>query len=126
MAASQRVSRGFHRLGLFLAAIYLLIGIAVTMMIGDKLNFERVAFPCAASKIKQDASERGVQLYYYDLKDLGCSDTTYVVSPGMVLEASPQNMWVTISEWLVISLAVALAVYGIVRTMGWVIGGFVS
>ena len=84
-------------------------------MIGDKLNFERVAFPCAASKIKQDASERGVQLYYYDLKDLGCSDTTYVVSPGMVLEASPPNMWVIISEWLVVSLAVALAVYGLVR-----------
>ena len=126
MAASQRVSRGFHRLALFLAAIYLLIGIAVTMMIGDKLNFERVAFPCAASKIKQDASERGVQLYYYDLKDLGCSDTTYVVSPGMVLEASPPNMWVIISEWLVISLAVALAVYGLVRALGWVIGGFAA
>jgi hypothetical protein len=126
MAAPQRVSRGFHRLALFLAAIYLLIGIAVTMMIGDKLNFERVAFPCAASKIKQDASEWGVQLYYYDLKDLGCSDTAYVVSPRMVLEASPPNMWVIISEWLVVSLAVALAVYGLVRALGWVIGGFAA
>jgi hypothetical protein len=118
------LNRGFHRLALY--AIPLLVGISVTMMIGSKLNFERVAFPCAAPKIKQDASERGVQLYYYDLKNLGCSDTTYVVSPGMVLEASPQNIWVTISECLAITLAITFAVYGLIRAIGWVIGGFAA
>ena len=31
MATSQRVSRGFHRLGIFLAALPLIAGIAVTL-----------------------------------------------------------------------------------------------
>ena len=36
MAASQKVSRGFHRLALFLAAIPLLIGIGDTFFIVNK------------------------------------------------------------------------------------------
>jgi hypothetical protein len=79
MAASLRLSRGFHRLALFLAAIPLLIGIA-----------------------------------FLFIAILGAS-------AGDVGKLAPR--WALGSA---ITLAISLAVYGIVRAIGWVIGGFVS
>ena len=82
MSASQRVSRGFHRLGLFLAAIPLLVGGALVIT--------------------------------------------------SAIDKVPEFSWLSAFaasvEWLglAITLAVTLAVYGLVRTIGWVIGGFAA
>ena len=73
MAASQRVSRGFHRLALVVAAISLLVG--------------------------------GVSSAY-----VAVMEADYAL--GIILFA--------------FALAASLAVYGIVRAIGWVIGGFAA
>jgi hypothetical protein len=73
MSTSERVSRGFHRLELFLAAIPLLAGgVFATYLAVDTANITPLV--------------RG----------------------------------------LPITLAVTLAVYGVVRAIGWVIGGFAA
>lgn len=77
MSTSQRVSRGFHRLALFLAAIPLLIGTYFSIVIAYS-----------------GSSTEG--------------DVTFTQAR------------------LAITLAVSLAVYGVVRAIGWVIGGFAA
>ena len=50
MATSQRVSRGFHRLGIFLAALPLIAGIAVTLFFaksaGDSVPVDQKLSVC--------------------------------------------------------------------------------
>src|SRR6476660_1208166 len=66
MAASQGVSRGFHRLGLLLAAMLLLAGSAKSYFVGKDLadgaflNHERAvcAHQYVASKGAEDATKR--------------------------------------------------------------------
>ena len=71
MATQQRLSRGRHRLGIVLAAIPLVLGIAWTAL-------------------------------------------TPVMYPGMIPPLAG----------IAGTLATSLAVYGIVRAIGWIIGGF--
>ena len=73
MAASQRLNRGFHQLGIALAAIPLVLGIALTTL-------------------------------------------APVMYPGMIPPLAG----------IAGTLATSLAVYTIVRAIGWVIGGFVA
>ena len=73
MAASQRLSRGFHQLGIVLAAIPLVLGIAWTA-------FAPVMYPGLIPPLAGIAG----------------------------------------------TLAASLAVYAIVRAIGWVIGGFAA
>jgi hypothetical protein len=80
--ASQGLSRGFHRLGLFIAAIVLAIGIAV-----DVADIVRLG-PWAQ-------------------KDLP------VLIPGVLIG-------------LIILGVACVAAYGLVRAIGWIIGGFVN
>jgi len=78
MSASQKLSRGFHRLALFLAAIPLLVG-------GYFSVFSALLEPSYA----------GHRLF-------------------------------PLSIGFAITLAVTLAVYGVVRAIGWVVGGFAA
>ena len=89
MAISHRLSRGFHRLAIFLAAIPLLVGgyFSVLFAIGF------------ASRPTADVS-LGHDWWIKFAEDLGLG--------------------------IVITLAMTLAVYGIVRAIGWVIGGFAA
>jgi hypothetical protein len=84
MSTAQRVSRGFHRLGLLLAAILFLMGLV--MVVAD-----------------------GVHLRLWETK---LSDLPVVIGGVLI-------------GLLGLSLA-CLAVYGIVRAIGWVIGGFAA
>ena len=66
------------------------------------------------------------------LKRLGCSDSDYDTARyAEVRDVSPTFNWFStiapqIALGLGIPLAVSLAVYGIVRAIGWVIGGFAA
>jgi len=84
MGTSQRVSRVSHRVGLVLASIALVIGLAVT--VADAVH---------------------LQLWTVTLDELP------VVIGGVVLGL------------LGLGLA-CLLVYGLVRAIGWVIGGFMA
>jgi hypothetical protein len=66
-----------------------------------------------------------------DLKELGCSEWRRTVSVLEILDARPPSefgwMWEFLSDLakgLGLMLAVSLTVYGVIRAMGWVIGGF--
>ena len=82
--SSQRVSRGFHRLGLSLAAILLVVGLAA--MAAD-----------------------AVHLRLWDVSRGELPTTVFGVVMAMT------------------GLALAcLALYGLIRAIGWVIGGFAA
>jgi hypothetical protein len=68
-----------------------------------------------------------------DLKELGCSNEPRTVSDRDILDASPPANFsyaVTflppLALFLGITLAISLAVYVLVRAIGWVIGGFAA
>jgi hypothetical protein len=84
MSTSQRVSRGFHRLGLLLAGITLAIGLVLIAIDAVKLK----------------------------LWDVGPSDVPVVVMG-------------VLAGFIEVGIA-CLVVYGVVRAIGWVIGGFAA
>ena len=77
--SAQKISRGFHRLGVFLAAIPLLAGGAWTIF----------------WTLEPEAADFG-------------------------------NKFLDLGVGFAISLVTSLAVYGVVRAIGWVIGGFAA
>ena len=151
MAASQRVSRGFHRLGLLLAAIILLIGgsywVSQAAEVAGIYWRHHKALMCAHDFLQRD-EKRFWDLSYMpdntdevviDLKALECSqpvnDPLAIVQFGEV-RVVPSFSWISSfgSELLfppilitaLAALILAYAAYGVIRTIGWVIGGFVS
>lgn len=179
MSTSQRVSRGFHRLAFFLAAIPLLVGgawvIIWALNIADsarRSHDEQAALVCAqkqlanaASSDQPDEKSHGAikldevpgqpgryilppgwtkvppsqaltfddLVPSHDLKALGCSEMSRKVSERDILDAhAPADfsyasaLLTPLATGLAITLAISLAVYGLVRAIGWVIGGFAA
>jgi ABC-type cobalamin transport system permease subunit len=134
MAASQRPSRGF-RLALFLAAIPLLIGIGVSFFVAkdsaDKASQAYQQLLCAHRYIATNQSwlmsaPDGAIL---DLIQIGCSDrpaATISLGEARTKPVAAEQLVSSSKLWvgLVITFAVSIAVYGIVRAIGWAIGGF--
>ena len=151
MSSPQRISRGFHRLALFLAAIPLLIGIGSMIFTGIDANnswrrhqklvcaHEHTGDPnkpwtypwdaFVATQVSRD--DPVLEDREINLKPLGCSNSEYdTVKFGEALNP-PEFSWLSelakpLSFGLGIGLAVSLAVYGVVRAIGWVIGGFAA
>ena len=175
MTTAQRVSRGFHRLGLFIAATFLLAGISIAavLVLGATDNDQRsaieqhatlVALNCAKEKLaEQDRTRRtytseelGVEKlpdgtyklpegwkkvteteqWYYDhgyrnLKLLGCTDEDSWRLKSDIANATAPPSQPTFSYWQTLNLLgfmivsiIAILIYGLVRAIGWVIGGF--
>jgi hypothetical protein len=151
MSTSQRVSRGFHRLGLFLAAIILLIGgsywVFSAFDVASIYWRHHEALMCAHDVLQRD-EKRFWDLSYkpynteevlIDLKALECSqpvnDPLGIVRFGDV-KIVPSFSWISSfgSELLfppilitaLATLILACAAYGVIRTIGWVIGGFAA
>jgi hypothetical protein len=114
MNAAQRVSRGFHRLGIVLAALALLFGVLFSVSHCPKS--ERLwkgscqGHPVAVSDLT------GEMVIYNGKKWVPYSWWTEFFSYGLA----------EIVSSLPITLAVAIIIYGIVRGIGWVIGGFAA
>jgi hypothetical protein len=110
MGASQRVSRGFHRLGLFLAAIILIGGSYWVFSAFDVAGIywrHHKALMCAHDFLQRD-EKRFWDLSYMpdnteevliDLKALECSqpvnDSRAIVQFGEVKEVTPSFGWIS-------------------------------
>ena len=182
MSTSQRVSRGSHRLAVFVAAIPLLIGVTISLFWAGEPTYkdlqrhqlqvcahehiERVTTPkreaAALPSIGQEPDSAGTDLealslpsigeeakrnswpennpYHLlfapdetplNLKRMGCSDSDYeTVSLGEASTVPEFNWYPRLGYYLGIgvglSLLLSFAVYGLVRAIGWVIGGFAA
>ena len=121
---ATRISRGFHRLALFLAAIPLLIGgyFSVIYAVGEAsmppaevwskpaLKIEGLApMPLGFDRLTRDARDELVD---------------------QLADSLRSQWWANFSKALGVSLAItlaaSLAAYGVVRAIGWVIGGFAA
>ena len=158
MGTSQQVSRGFHRLGLILATIPLLIGAGMVaqayadyaklsgstqyqqkMCAHDYLEREGLVLtddemkelkpwqvPWQLYKLpKGEAVGTYNKEWLIRLKKIGCSnDEEAVITYG---EARDASGWFEYATRVVgITLAISGAVYGLVRAIGWVVGGFMA
>src|SRR6476646_2027216 len=126
MAALQRDSRGFHRLGLFLAAIPLLIG--GTWSVVYALNEAAPSSsenPTPKSSAATPSSGKNLTIDGVDISPVLTPDQQHEKLDRMALSWRIKFAEL-LAKGLTISLAVSLAVYGVVRAIGWVIGGFAA
>jgi hypothetical protein len=144
MSASQRVSRGFHRLGLFLAAIPLVIGAALSIGSGlseaDGAQRQHEKLLCANRGVQQwDKEILNGHPFWKDtpdetrlqLKDSGCPSWTGDTVSFAEARNPPEFNWLsTLAEEtaspLLLTLFIALLIYGLVTAISWVIGGFAA
>ena len=122
MLSSQRVG-GFHRLGLFFGAIPLLIGayLSVVYAVGEASTPPPEVWSRPALKIEGFGTvplPPGFDHLTRDERDELVDQIATSLRP---------QWWANFSKAfgvsLAITLAVSLAVYGVVRAIGWVIGG---
>jgi hypothetical protein len=156
MATSQRISRGFHRLAIFSAAVPFLIGVPLSVLTGledaniallkhEKLTCAHKSAGTITDKPwtlpwkafvegDRDKSPSNDPLddWEVSLKKLGCSEWDYDTAKlGEIRDVAPTFNWLgtfgpPLMLGLAITLAVTLAVYGLVRAIGWVVGGFAA
>ena len=143
MSTLQRVSRGFRRLAILLAAVPLLVGGSWGIVTGfsrasdASRDHEKVL--CAHEYLARarDQPSPNLKLMFapdserLNLKEIGCSYSEHdTVSFGEAWNP-PQFNWFgvlapALAFNLAVVLAVSLAVYVVVRAIGWVIGGFAA
>jgi hypothetical protein len=132
-SASPRVSRGFHRLAVFLAgAVFIVAGLIVASDARDNADSRHKKLTCAHAKLMEMPASgppwNDPATYEIDLKSLGCSDWVEAVSFD---EARNPPSWLgmflrSLGPGFGLTLAAALILYGLVRAIGWIIGGFVA
>ncbi|MGB0057958.1 MAG: hypothetical protein WBQ20_14645 [Methyloceanibacter sp.] len=127
MAGSERDSRGFHRLGVLLAALALLIG--GTWSVIYALNEAASASsenPPPKSSGATPSSGKNLTIDGVDISPVLTPDQQNEKLDRMALPSWRTKFAERLAKGLTISLAVSLGVYGIVRAIGWVIGGFAA
>jgi ABC-type dipeptide/oligopeptide/nickel transport system permease subunit len=139
MSTAQRVSRGFHRLGLFLALITLVIGSLITVLVPDwtapfpaNWSFDLVDRQPMPEWTSSDTGDGPIievagtnvrmPSNYYDQP---------VAQQQDLLNRLIANNWRNkfakpLAQGLGITLTISLAIYGLMRAIGWVIGGFAA
>jgi hypothetical protein len=133
------VSRGFHRLALFLAAITLVVGSLITVLLPDwtapfpaKWSFGLVTPQRMPEWTSSDTGDGPII-------DIGGTNvrmpSNYYDQPLAqqqdLMNRLIANNWRNkfakpLAEGLAITLTISLAVYALVRAIGWVIGGFAA
>jgi hypothetical protein len=138
ISTAQRVSSGFHRLALFLAAIPLLLGGSLSVYIAfdlaNRLWEQHQKLLCAHQHVASQKRDENVydQFDTVKLKQIGCSKSDDTVTVGEARNPPPNLNWFAeFSSGLLLSplpqmLIVTLVVYVVVRAIGWVIGGFAA
>src|SRR5262245_43402342 len=137
MSAAQRVSRGFHRLALFLAAIPLLLGGSLSVYIAfdlaNRLWEQHQKLVCAHEHVAGHPGENPFdQFDTIKLKQIGCSNSDDTVTVGEARDLPPNLNWFAEFGYALLlsplpqTLIITLAVYAMVRAIGLVIGGFAA
>lgn len=139
MSASQRVSRGFHRLGVFIAtAAFLLAGAVLAFFFSHSIELRYQAVRRAHDNAMgiEPVGPLTSQVFglpedsmKINLKQIGCyqegAPMTYTYG-----EARDPDPFLAAIQPVVppleVLLVVSLAIYGIVRVIGWIIGGFMA
>ena len=149
MSTAQRVSRGFHWLAIFLAAVPLIVGVVLSFVVASgradnarRDHDEQINLVCAQTALKSGT----VKSMYsnlpsgyladderVDLVQLGCTKLWWKPTVHEIWEAKPPGNFSYTASFLpvlgvglVITLVVSLIAYGVARAIGWVIGGFVA
>jgi hypothetical protein len=144
MSAAQRISRGFHRLGLVLAAITFLIGASVAAVFvpdwnaplsSPKWTVTGLGHPCKGHC--DPLPEGWVYVGTLNIDGIGSfqvpdgfsklavADQQKTVD-GFVVSNWRTKVAVPLAEALGAMLVFSLALYILVRAIGWVIGGFAT
>ena len=145
MSTAQRVSRAFHRLGFLLATVtFLICGYFMVVTVMDDARRKQSAHQellCARDRIKASNAQAtipGLKVVgltdNLDLKSLGCTSWSRVVSREAVLNvrdedfsyASALLIPLSLSLPLILALAISFGVYSLMRAIGRVIGGFAA
>jgi|RhiMetdeSRZDD1v2_1073273.scaffolds.fasta_scaffold115733_9 hypothetical protein len=151
MSAAQRVSRGFHRLAVFLAAIPLLIGVLFSLGTPYNVVTSELASHQAvlcANKVYQTDRDRFWKIVFapiapghavdtlltgrptVGLRELGCSQNDNFILVEDAKNPPEFSWWRRFGEeagsGLAFAVIASLAIYGLVRAIGWVIGGFAA
>jgi hypothetical protein len=124
---SLRLGRGFHGLALFLAAIPLLIGGTWSAIYA--LNEAAPASsenPKPKSSAETPSSRKNLTIDGVDISPVLTPDRQNEKLDRMAAPSWRIKFAELLAKGLTISLAVSLAVYGVVRAIGWVIGGFAA
>jgi hypothetical protein len=127
MAGSERDSRGFHRLGVLLAALALLIG--GTWSVIYALNEAAPASsenPPPKSSAATPSNGKNLTIDGVDISPVLTPDQQNEKLDRIALPSWRIKFAERLAKGLTISLAVSLGVYGIVRAIGWVIAGFAA
>jgi hypothetical protein len=139
MSQAQRVSRGFHRLGLFLASITLVIGSLITALLPDwstpfpaKWSFGLVTRQPMPEWTSSDTGEGPIMEVagtnvrmpsnYYDQP----VDQRQDLLSRLIANNWRHKFAIPLALGLAITVTISLAIYGLVRAIGWVIGGFAA
>ena len=142
MRRAQRVSRGFHRLAIFLAAIPLVIGTILSLGVAVQQANEEEAYQqrvvCAGQHPERwpattapKGSLTDEQVGTLSLKQVGCSDREDETVSYAEARNPPQFYWwasyaSNATPYLIFAVAVSVLLWGLVRAIGWVIGGFAA
>jgi hypothetical protein len=127
MSTSRRVSRGFHRLGLCLAVIPLLIG--GTWSVIYALNEAAPVLsqnPTPKSSAATPSSGKNLTIDGVDISPVLTPDHQNEKLDRMALPSWRIKFAELLAKGLAISLAVSLALYSVVCAIGWVIGSFTA
>jgi hypothetical protein len=140
MAASLRLSRGFHRLALFLAAIPLLMGgpfsVWSAVEMAGRGAEEHQKLVCAHQVFRTDQRKIWHSVLLnddakVDLKEIGCCNYEYDRVSVYNVQSLPSFAWLSAFGFALlpgfpITLILTLGIYAIIRAIGWVIGGFAA
>jgi hypothetical protein len=133
VATSQRLSHGLHRLAIILAAIPLLIGVFLAWTVFEETHDQHQKLLCAENVFKTDPDRIWESVFSsnspdrtVELKEIGCSNNDW--ERVSVEEIESDQTWLSafasaLLPGVPIALILAIAIYLMVRAIGWVIGG---
>ena len=141
MATSQRLSRGFNRLGLLLAALAFVVLVPICLYFANQLADQDEAkyakekaklaqFVCVREKMGERPPAKD-NYRIYSPEAFGCPGPSILATATAIWDSDPpRSRTQTFATFLAMLLGMAAiavgTLYALVRAIGWVIGGFAA